>query len=380
MQCQFSSGVGFLSGYNFTLSNQAAIPTGQWIDINGDGQADYCWLAGSTNLKDSTVSCVLSTTAGFTSVSLNVNTVFTSPVLDWGNASGRQWVTVDGTRTPSFCRVTGTTNLVDSRVTCTPVQASLNAVSSITNGLGRVTSVTYKPITDPSVYTKDATASYPSRDQQLPVYVVASIASSNGIGGTITTNFTYGGLKTDLAGRGVAGPNDGAGGSLIQNYLYGGARADASGRSSLGFRWMEAVRVDTGRVSHTEFRQDWPYIGMSASIVSKLSGSGNNGVLSQTSNTYACIDPSTGTACSTGLGKRYFPYVSQSVKSAWDLNGAALPGTTSSSQYDAWGNPTTVTTSTTDGFTTTTVNTYNNDAVNWYIGQRTQSVVTKTSP
>ncbi|WP_197035031.1 FG-GAP-like repeat-containing protein, partial [Herbaspirillum sp. RV1423] len=227
------------------------------------------------------------------------------------------------------------------------------ALSTISN-MNAVTSIIYRPITDGGSYVKDSTASsYPILDVQAPLYVVSSVTSSNGVGGTTSTSYTYGGLKSDLSGRGLQ-----------------------------GFRWMQAKQVETGLTSYTEYLQRWPYTGLPSLVKKSLTGGGNNGVLSQISNSYHCNDAAgtTATACVVGAGKRYFVYANQSVESGWDYNGAVLPVITTKTEYDTWGNATRVDVSTSDGYGKSTINSYSNDSNNWYLGRLLKSSVTSTAP
>jgi hypothetical protein len=199
------------------------------------------------------------------------------------------------------------------------------------------------------VYTKDSggnAASYPVIDIQAPMYVVSSVTASNGIGGTVTTNYTYTGLK-----------------------------ADATGRGMLGFRQTQTVDAATGLKSLTTFRQDWPYIGLPSQAKKTTS---SDGLLNQVDNTYSCNDFNGG--CSVAAGRRYFPFVSQSVEQSKDLNNATLPTVTTTNTFDAYGNATQVAVGTGDGYSKTTVNTYNNDSLNWFLGRLTRSAVTAVKP
>jgi hypothetical protein len=73
--------------------------------------------------------------------------------------------------------------------------------------------------------------------------------------------------------------------------------------------------------------------------------------------------------------------VSQSVSSGYDLNGAVLPTVTTTTVYDAYGNPTSVIASTGDGYSKTTTNTYATpDTANWFVGSLTRSTVTSVTP
>ncbi len=226
-------------------------------------------------------------------------------------------------------------------------------LNTIDNGLGANILISYKPLTNSTVYVKDTSpyaSSYPLIDLQNPLYVVSSVSSSNGLSGTLTTNYKYGGLKSDLNGRG-----------------------------SLGFRWTETTQAD-GLTTRIESRQDWPYTGLPSLTQKKVPSGGNAGVVNTASYAHSCINPTTGSACIVALGNRYFPFVSQSVESAFDLNGAVLPTVTTTTGYDAYGNATSILVSTGDGFSKTTTNTYTNDTANWFLGRLTRSQVTSTTP
>lgn len=227
-------------------------------------------------------------------------------------------------------------------------------ISSITDGLGQTVSFTYKPLTDSAIYTKDTNASFPTTDLQTPMYVVSTMVASNGIGGTVTTSYKYGGLKTT---QGV------------------------NGRGSQGFRWMEEKNNSLNLTARTEFQQSWPYTGMPSLMKKLLPGSGSSGVVNQTTYTYVCKNPVTGGNCNVAFGNRYFPSLSNSVETASDLNGAVIPSTTTTYQYDhLYGNLTQMDVVTSDGFSKQTVNTYTNDVVKWFLERLTKSTVTNTSP
>jgi hypothetical protein len=211
-------------------------------------------------------------------------------------------------------------------------------LTSITTGLGSVTSITYLPLTTSGVYAKDTTAVYPTVDYQGATYVVSRVDAPNGIGGTYGTSYGYAGAKLDLTGRGF-----------------------------LGFRQMVATDLQTNVVQTTSYRQDYPYIGLVASSTKTLSGL----TLNQTTTTYA--------ASNLG-GTRNFVFASQAVAASADLDGTTLPTVTTSYQYDAFGNATQVVVSTPDGYSKTTANTYTNDTTNWFLGRLTQATVTSTTP
>jgi len=230
----------------------------------------------------------------------------------------------------------------------------------ITNGLGSATSITYKPLTDLSVYTKEATAVYPVQDIQNPMYVAASVSSSNGIGGLHTANYSYSGAKTHLTGGGF-----------------------------LGFRQMTVSDAQTGIASSATYRQDYPYQGLPAGA-QKVTASG--ALLNQTSNTWTFATNATWSA------QYHVPLLTQSNATAYELasngaaQGAVVTQSTTCKTYDAYANATYVGVWSTNVascasppaktglFVNETSNTYLNDTTNWFLGRLTGSTVTNTTP
>jgi hypothetical protein len=213
---------------------------------------------------------------------------------------------------------------------------------------GAPTAVSYGSMANAALYTKGAGAAFPEMELAAPLSLVSSVAMPDGSGGSVSTGFTYGGARIHLAGRG-----------------------------HLGFRWIEAANQATAVRNRTEFRQDWPYVGL-PSVVRKTRSPGV--VLGETTHTYGCVNPATDGPCEVAAGNRYFAFVSQSVETGSDLNGAALPAITTATQYDGFGNPTLISASTPDGHSRTTTNTYVNNPLNWLLGRLTRSTVQSTSP
>jgi len=177
---------------------------------------------------------------------------------------------------------------------------------------------------------------------------------------------------------------DGIGGTYSSTYYYAGAKADQSGRGFLGFRQMQVTDLQTSISATTFFRQDYPYIGLTASAGNFTSA----GLwLNSVTNTYQFSNASGGATVSTPSNSSapYRVSVSASSAASADLNDTAMPTVTTTSQYDAYGNPTQVAVSTSvngvaDGFSKTTTNTYTNDTTNWFLGRLTGATVTSTTP
>lgn len=217
-------------------------------------------------------------------------------------------------------------------------RAGTDLLSSITTGIGMTSTVTFSPLTDNSIYTRDASAAYPLVDLQGPAFVVTRIDQGNGIGGNLSATYSYGSLKGRTDGRGL-----------------------------LSFYQMKAFDLQTNILQTTTYRQDYPYIGLIAQVVRSHAAQ----TLSNTANTYGTV--------ALG-GTRNFPYLSQSVLQSSDLDGTALPTVTSAYQYDGYGNPTQVVVSTPDGASKTITNTYSNDTTHWFLGRLTNRQITSNWP
>lgn len=328
---------GDFTGYNFVSG-----------DYNGDGKTDYMYITdGSGTVPGNSQRTVYlsmgnGSFSGAISTSGNVNF----------NGSGYKFLSGDfngdGKSDYMYLHSQGYFNYVYH---ATPTEEMLDVPLTFTVAKDYVTTAVYRPLSNNAVYTRDRNAIYPIVDIQSPLYVLSSMTISDGIGGTLTTNYKYGGLKADMNGSGM-----------------------------LGFRWIETNQVETGLSTRTEFRQDWPYMGMPSVLRKTLAGHGNNGLLSESSNSFACIDTATAAACATTT-KRFFPYVSQNVSRTWDLDGSAMPTITTNNDYDVWGNAKQITVSHSDGHSKTTVNTFSPaDTGNWYLGRLVKSTVTNITP
>jgi Salmonella virulence plasmid 65kDa B protein/FG-GAP-like repeat len=238
-------------------------------------------------------------------------------------------------------------------------------LSGVSNGAGDGKLITSTPLTK-AAYAIDTGAVYPKIDLQIPLYVVSQVDTSNGVGGINSTQYSYGGLKAE----------------------------QGTGRGMLGFRTMSTTEVATGITSKTEFRQDWPYIGMPMlSYTTHPDARGPYHLLKRSSSNPGCKIPQNNTACSIAPGNRYFIYTANSTEESWDLNGTAFP--TLRTEYDyqpaagdgtrIWGDPTKITVTTVvngvDGGSKVTDNTYDTaNTSNWILGRLLKAKVTSTSP
>ena len=340
-----STGKGFTEISNASVSTWCTcIQEFDTMDINGDGRNDLVrlWQNGSRTYAD----VWLSTGRGFKEAS-------NADIGPWSSAFHYFVMDVNGDGKSDLVRMWQNGTLEYAAVwSGTADPTSPDTISSIVDGLGATASVAYLPSTNASVYSKGTGAAYPVVDVQVPIYVASSVHSTNGIGGTLTSNYQYGVLQSDF-----------------------------SGRSLLGFSWMKETSADTNIAVLTNYRQDWPYLGMPSQIQTTLPGSGSGGTLKLVSNSFGCINPVNGGACALSAGSRYFPYVSQTVESTWDLNGAALPVVTIQNGFDNYGNATQVSVGTSDSYCKVTRNVYiAADTTNWILGRVARSTLTSKTP
>lgn len=305
------------------------------IDVNGDGMGD---LVGNRN---DGIYVALSTGNGFASASR-----WLGDFGDWWGSNKdqpRQLADVDGDGFPDIIGFGGDGVYVARQGRSQPA----DLITSVTDGLGRAVSMTYKPLTDSTVYTKGSGSTYPVIDIQVPMYVVSQSRLSNGLGGTNATDYTYGELRAE----------------------------QGTGRGSQGFRWTKAKEAATGIESYTEYRQDWPFTGQVSLAESRLAGKGSGGVLKRIVTNY---QQQTGSHSSTK-----FIFANSTTETSWDLNGVAYPTVTTTTAYNNWGDATQVKVTTSDGGSVTTNNEYlaaNTSGGKWILGRLIKATVTHVTP
>ncbi len=260
-----------------------------------------------------------------------------------------------------------------------------NVITSITNGFGATTEIAYKPLTDPGVYSRmhDSSNAQWGRgaavyDLIAPIYVVGQVLGSAPV---------YG----DPSAR-----------SQVQ-YHYVGAKLQAGGRGFLGFAEVISYDPQTHIRTNSRYRQDFPFVGMLVDTTRVSNAAGSK--FASISNTAATEpnnwdDVSISTAFPSGAGgtplsyvlnqweyratagDAVFPYISDSTRLAYTLNGVFEHRQLTSSSHDAYGNATRVSVSTYDtqggaAFAReTTVNTWSIDTNGWNIGQLSSTSVT----
>jgi RHS repeat-associated protein len=350
-----TSGAGalyFSTGTGFTASSYS-VPTG-WGnyqiytgDFDGDGKTDLLLVSVTSGTSHK---LYLSTGNGFTQAVDGSNTAITisnsdtngtATVADWNNDGGSDfWLQkASGDLLYTF--------------SYTP-----ELMTSISNGVGATTSITYDRINKNGSFYSKGSNTYPITDIDGAYYVVKEIDRSNGIGGNASWTYAYSGGYGNINIAPVIG-------SRSSYWGYGGTQA-TSGKL-LGFGQIVVTDGQTGVVTTTNYRNDFPYIGLASSQTAVTTGSSSGCSSSVT------LRSLTNTWASSSTSGVYKVTLSQSVESGHDCNGASLPTKTTTYTYDSYGNASAVAVSLSDGSSFTTTNTITNDTTNWILGQVTAS-------
>ena len=347
----------------------------QLIDLNGDGLPDFTRaraVNGSVRYRDTW----LNTGNGWIAAPQYILPEYLAQ--DGFSTIGAQLIDLNGDGLPDFTRaraVNGSERYRDTWLNQTkPV-----LLDSVNAGIGSATVITYGYL--PQVlgdrYKKELPSVYKKAAVVPAMPVVTDVSSSNGVGGTSTTSYSYGNLLTDMS---------------------------ATGRGSLGFQWVQSKDVSSGVVSRTYYRQDWPYLGL-VDKSGKGTSEANWSNLGLTVNTsFVCsaiVGTAAGAPCTTSgtnptvkPGARYFIYPNQIDSQAWEYTGMtstdgifiALPRNRTTQTLDDYGNATLVKVETLNpdgsasGYSKTTTSVFANDTANWYLGRLLRSSVTATAP
>ncbi|WP_282609411.1 FG-GAP-like repeat-containing protein, partial [Pelagibius sp. Alg239-R121] len=340
------------------------------IDYNGDGLDDV-FLQG--NNKDRGSYLLVNNGDGFNNFE-DVSAPWGLTTAHWA-ADRRNFFTLDANGDGATDILLQAVDTKRPSRLLTADKAAPDLLISANDGLGRVASITYKSLTDATVYTKGSAATFPEIDIQAPMYVVSSVSQDDG--------------KTETPGN--------LEGQAVINYSYAGAKVNTEGRGFLGFRTVTARDEQTGILTTTTYNQTYPFTGQVDSSVTRLDNGLVVDLVKEVSSTYASKEIFDGTL--TNQPSVLFPYADLSTSKAYEISrqdlqsnqvaGFLVSSTTTTSTYDDYGNALSITQSVTDEttgatggqvFTTQTTSLYDNDETKWILGRVTSTTVTKTRP
>jgi RHS repeat-associated protein len=166
-------------------------------------------------------------------------------------------------------------------------------VTTIANGLNQKVNFSYKPLTDPGVYTRNSSSVYPLSTITMPLYAVKKFTSDNGVSGQTTNTYQF------------------------QNAVF-----HRKGKGFLGFSQFTQTNTNTNASSSLQSEFDTTYYSLAKQTNETYVGTTH---LSEAITTYGNL--------SFG-GKRVFPFVDQ-TKTTDLLKGITAE---TKSSFDSLGN------------------------------------------
>lgn len=210
-----------------------------------------------------------------------------------------------------------------------------DALEKITNSLGLQTDIEYRKLTDPAFYTRPTTYTFPNVAVVPTGLFVSRVTTSDQITNSQSVRYRYEGFRVNQA----TGETD--------------------------FAKVVATDETSGLVTRKYFDQGQYYGG---SLFKTEIWDGNTLLYrNQDSFGHSVLGAS-----------RVFNYISATDTQTYELDGTLLTSEQKSFSYDPYGNLLQSVLTRSDGSTNTVINTYNNDATNWRIGQLLTAQVTLT--
>jgi RHS repeat-associated protein len=207
---------------------------------------------------------------------------------------------------------------------------------------GKKTYLSYRPITDTSVYRKGATSRYPDLDFQAPIYVVYQTRQSTGLN------------ANDLD---------------LKRYNFEGAVLNLSGRGFRGFRRVTVNDYTAGIRRIANYELNFRYSGARLRSVEQRQIA-NNRLLSVTWNALRYV--------STFSGRVHRSFVASSLTRNYELNGSLVSSTSSTFSYDGYGNLIRSYYRYQGGHQKTESYSYANIVSSWILGRLIRKTVTRT--
>ncbi|MFA0812638.1 FG-GAP-like repeat-containing protein [Microbulbifer epialgicus] len=387
MHAKLSTGTGFV---DLSLSGD---DKGTFVDLNNDGYQDFVWLDA------------FSDTVYVRFFDQNTNDFVDyaqRKAFDMVSAGGLEdndfiwFADTNGDGEPDYHRYDNSSGKVytrlDNSLSAQYQNIPRNVIHKIDNGLGNITQVTYENMVNGEVYSRlDVSTSVsvadfytalngnwtlpggshtlgkdkPVLDILSPMYLVSKVESS-----------------APAAGANPGSANQSALSSV--SYRYHQMKLQAAGRGILGFQKISTTDNQTGVVTETTYRQDFPFVGMPLETETRTAA---GKILSKATNDWRLQGWN-------GSGKPlppYQPYIKNSIEQTYDLKNAGnaqgelLQTVTTTNSYDDYGNVLNIDVATKDAvsgeqFVKKTENTYGSSTWEREKGRLSSAKVTTTRP
>ena len=208
-------------------------------------------------------------------------------------------------------------------------------LASVTDGMGYTTEINYKYMSDPTVHTRGITANYPLSSFCTSWPVVSQVKTPDGIGGQLSTTYTYEDALIHRKGRGV-----------------------------LGFRKVVTTDEATNTTTTTEYG-----VNTSKYVTGVIHSETKVGSrkISEKSYEYSYPAGNVFTYHPTAITEKNYEYTS----------GSLTDSVRTTYSYDNFGNVT-YSIAVAGSLTTYTINTYDNDTIQWHLGRLRTTYVDKS--
>lgn len=349
----FNTGNSWEENSNFVLPinfSENGQDTGiEILDLNGDGLPDIVQNYVDGNKKE-THEVWLNTGTGWVK-----NSSFNLPL---NNASEVQYLDLNGDGLLDCILTTSIDGKVVRKAYLNKALKLPDYLVSVTDGFGAKLDISYESLSGEKkdeVYAKEHNARYPDIDWQGPMYVVSKTSCSSAM-------------------------SDPEAIAHVTTYNYTGAKFNHLGLGFLGFHTVTSVDQSSGINTTTTYSQniELHIKGLPTAVETRLA----NGTLIASSKDTWEVKIFGEERLETTY---YSPYLKQSIKKSYGLDGRLISTTGIDNTIDKYGNPIKIISSVQDAetrevYTTMTVNAYHSNPKKWILGELLTAQITKILP
>ena len=286
-----STGTGWVTGGNISYSEGGASDQQTFsADVNGDGRSDYVLFHKE---NDDIHLKVYYSRGDHLASSPTIQTT----TYDWNDKDKFVPIDLNGDGRTDFIYMDKTGSVTSSVYFVKPFQANGDKpglLTGVVDGFGAKTQFDYGPISDPTLYVRDRSKTYPIASIQGAYYVVSEMSKDDGLGATANTNYSL-------------------------SYTYSSGDSHQLGRGFLGFNQFATVDDQTGVKVERVLESLFPYTGMvkeSSTYIPDDDTTGKYNLLTREVNTLARHE----ITHSSSLKTTYFPYISESKLYSYETN------------------------------------------------------------
>ncbi|MDQ3898832.1 MAG: FG-GAP-like repeat-containing protein [Actinomycetota bacterium] len=374
VQTILSNGVSFEppSPQTFKVPTLGNAPPGLLpMEVNGDGLPDL--VIATQQGEGVALDVLLSNGSGFDQLS---GVTQPSDTVRWGTTLLPLDYNGDGKTDVVYAAQAGN----DVSLAAMPAAGSFpDLLTTVTNGLGGTIEIGYAPLTDPTVYTKNAPTG-PSKVEVASLlnnavtgsaYTVGALPSGPAVTGSTPTTRLVTFPKYVVS---TYTKNDGRTAPWSFAYRYSAALMDLTGRGWLGFATVEVDDASFATTTTTEYDQEFPTTHCVTG--NTLARTSDGAAMHRTTYQYDPLSspPNTGPGVSLVLTQsttvEYFTFADPADPQADGIEVKAFT-------YDAFGNTATIgATGSALGAPVYTSSTYANDPTAWHLGLLTERTIT----